>query len=501
MLVLVVVSTLSKVFGFARDIVLSNVYGAGAIPDAYLATLSIPDMFLDVFAHTAMIGFVPLAIDKLNRSRDELNSFATSVMKILLIIAALFALIMMLFPSAILELLAPGFEGTQRSLATGFLRVMSMTMLFRSLTSVFQSYLSTVKYFVPAAFLGIVLDVSIIAAIFVSKRFELTYLLPIGVVVGTVLQALFLSPFAIKKGFALKRNAPLFSKDLKALLVMSIPAMLSVGLMQISTLFNKALASGFAVGAITMLNHSSRISFFVENIIVASIVAVLYPLLSEYYVKGQTDMIKYSIGDAIDKIITFLLPASVGLAILAEPIIGLLFGHGLFTSENVKVTANLMTLQVIGILGIAIQTLLTRALFSMKKVKLSVLVSISLLVIYLSCSFVLSRIWGLYGIALGTGLSYTIGGLVYYLILNKTCGGLNVKITALTFAKAFFASAVMAAAVVGIRYFLPLHGAFGLVAAAGAGVVVYFVLAQLLSLKHASLKPLLRRFLRKRTST
>ena len=495
-LLLVVITTFSKLFGFLRDIVLTNNYGAGIVADAYLSVLSIPDMFLDLFAHTAMMGFVPLAICKLNSSRDEMNSFATSVLKLLLSGAAVLALVLTLFPGVMMNLLAPGFEGEQRALAMRFLRILSLTMLFRSITSVFQSYLSTVKYFVPGAFLGITLDISIIVAIVVSKRFDLVYLLPLGVVVGTLLQTLLMLPFAHKKGFRLRRKEATVRRDIKELLIMSVPALLAVGLLQISTLFNKALASNMEVGAITMLNHSGRISFFVENIIVSSIATVLYPLLSEHYVKGEMENIRIDIGNAIDKIITFLLPASVGLAMLSKPIISFLYGHGEFTAENVNTTATLMMLQVIGIVGIAVHTVLSRALFSMKKVKLSIAISLSLLAVFLGLSYTLSRVWGLYGIALATGTSYTVGGIVYYCVLNKICGGIHARRTGVTLLKAGIATAFMAAAVFAVTKFAPVGGLFNMSLTVMAGVVVYFALAAVIGLEQASLKPFIMRFAR-----
>lgn len=493
MLLLVIISLFSKLFGFARDIILSNSFGAGIVADAYLLTLSIPDMFLDLFANTAMMGFVPLAVEKLNSSRDEINNFSSSACKLLLAIALVFTAVLSLFPEIMINILAPGFEGEKRALAILFLRIISFTMLFRSITSVFNSYLSANKYFVPAAFLGITLDISIIIAIIVSSRFDLVYILPFGVLLGTVLQTLLLMPFSIKKGLRLKVHAPIFSKDMRNLLVMSIPAMFSVGLMQLSTIFNRALASEITTGAITMLNHSSKISFFVENIIVSSIATVLYPLLAEYHLTGRKDMIQNVLGDTIDKLITFLLPASVGLAMLSEPIIDFLFGNGQFTEENVKVTAVLMTLQVIGILGIAVQTLLTRALFSMKKIKLSIFISISLLITYVAISFALSRIWGLYGIALATGLSYTVGGIVYYVIVNKICNGINVKTTGIVFLKSSISCALMAVVVFLITNFLPISPLWNMILAVGAGVIVYFAAAQVLRLQHISIKPILNK--------
>lgn len=497
MIVLMIVSLVSKVCGFVRDIVLSNVYGAGAVSDAYLTTLSIPDMVFDLLTHAVMMGFVPLAIEKLNESRDELNRFSTSAFKCLFMVALFFSAFLAMFSDVIVHVLAPGFEGESRRLAISFLRIISVTLLFRSITSVFQSYLHVSKCFVPGAFLGITLDLSVILAIVISKRYDLIYLLPCGALFGAMAQTLLLFPFSIKNGLRLKAGTHLFSKEIKGLLILSIPAVFASGLLHISNLFHRALASGMTEGGITMLSNATKVSYSIENIIVASIATVLYPLFVEYHLKGQMDMIRNAISDAINKLITFLLPASVGLAVLAEPIIDILFGRGEFTDANVRTTAFLMTLSVFGMLGLAVQALLTRALFAMKMIKLSVATSISLLVVYLGSSYVFSYFWGLHGLAFAIGFSYMAGGVLYYVLLNRVCGGINAKSTGLTLLKAAVASIVMAVGVLLVMKFAPFSQTVKLVFSVGIGVILYFLLAQVVGLKHVSLQGVFKRLKRK----
>ena len=493
-LLLVLISCLSKLLGFARDIVLTNAYGASIVADAYIAMLSIPDMVLEVVANAVMVGFIPLAMAKLKESQEELNSFTGSIFKILLAMAILFVIVVLLFPQGIIRLLIPGFSGESLMLAVKFLRVMCFSLVFRSMASVFSSYLGTVKYFVPSAFIGVVLDCSIIACIFISKRLDLVDLLPWGVVLGTVLQMLVLLPFAFKKGLRLRLKAPAFSKDVRGLLVMSVPAVLSVCLMHFSSLYNKALASSLGEGGITMLNVASRMSFFVENIIVSSVVAVLYPLLSEYFLNKEEQMAKDAISGSIQKIIVFLLPATVGLALVSGPIIETLYGHGEFNDDSVRITARLMVYHVIGILGIAVQTILTRALFAMKRIKTSVAMSLSLLCVYLGCSYIFSELWGLEGIAVATGISYTIGGLAYYVTVFRICHGINLKKTGVVLLKSGLATALMAVAVLAVKWSGLSSGLFVLAFSVMAGVIVYFGMATVLNLDYVSIK----RFLRKK---
>ena len=264
-----------------------------------------------------------------------------------------------------------------------------------------------------------------------------------------------------------------------------------MGLMQISSVVNKALASNIATGGITMLNQASKISYFAENIVVASVVTVLYPLLSELYVKKDAVQFARSVENAIEKLVTFLTPVTAGLAFLSYPIINVLYGHGEFTDENVKTTAVLMMICSLGIVGIAVQTLLTRALFSMKKVKISAAISVSLLCVFIVLSVSFSKIYGLNGIAIGTALSYTIGGLTYYFVVRRLCPDMSCKRNLITLAKALLGSVLMLGAMFAVDRLLHCADITAIILLTAVGFTVYFVFAQIAGLKEMSIRSLI----------
>lgn len=490
MILLVIISCLSKVLGFTRDIVLTDIYGASSIADAYLATLSIPDMLLDLLANTTMIGLVPIAVEKIKHNDSSVNSFVNSVLKILLSVGVILVLLLVFFPGFVINILAPGFTGETKDIAILFLRIISLTILFRTVANIFNAFLNANKVFIPGAFLGIILDMMVILGILLSNRTDLIYILPLGAVLGTLAQMAFISPFTIKNGYHFQMKSSLWNEDIKSLLVMIIPASLSVGLMQISSIVNKALASNITTGGITMLNQATKISYFAENIVVASIVTVLYPLLSELYIKKDVVQFSQSIEDAVDKLITFLLPVTAGLAFLSFPIIDVLYGHGEFTEANVKTTAILMMISSLGIVGIAIQTLLTRALFSMKKVKLSAIISISLLCTFVFLSIAFSKIFGLNGIAIGTSVSYSIGGITYYCVMRKLCPEIDCIKNLKTFIKALFGSALMLIVMYGVNRWISCSNIIAVLLLTLVGFIVYLGFAQIADLKDMKIKSL-----------
>ena len=148
-------------------------------------------------------------------------------------------------------------------------------------------------------------------------------------------------------------------------------------------------------------------------------------------------------------------------------------------------------ISVIGIVGIAMQTLLSRTLFAMKKIKISAIISASLICVYICLSILFSRIFGLNGIAMGTALSYTFGGTVYYVILKKICPEFRYKANLITLFKTVGCTAVMLSIMFLIERIVSLSIISLTVLLAVSGAVVYFATAQFVHLKNASIQSFL----------
>ena len=493
---LAVIMLLSKGFGFARDVILADIYGATSIADIYITTLSIPEVIMDLLAQTITLGYIPITVGFLLSDEGRINQFTSSVLKLLLSVGIVFVLLFLLFPTGVIHVLAPGFTEGTGELAKEFLRIISLSILFRTVANILNAFLNANKCFVPGAFFGLILDVCIISSIYLSKWSGQLLWLPIGAVIGTVCQMVFLIPFAAKNQLSLDVKAPFICKETKQLVVMIVPAAMAIGVLQITAMVNKALASSLVDGGITMLNYSNKISYFTENIIVSSVATVIYPLLSEYSIQNRLDLFANELKNAINKLIVFLVPAACGLACISYEIIDFLFGHGAFTDDAVQQTAELMVLSVIGICGIGIQTLLTRAIFSLKRIKTSILTSLSLLISFVSLSVILSKLWGLKGIAIATGLSYNLGGIVYYIIINKICGDIGIKNNITVLIKSLVSSAVMVSLIILANRSLNIQGITYIVVSICLGVVVYFVMCNVLHVEEASISSIKKMLIR-----
>lgn len=495
---LAIVMCCSKVLGFARDIILADLYGATSVVDIFITSLSIPEVMMDILAQTVTLGYIPIAVGMMVDEGKSVNYFTNSVLKLMFIISLLFTLFFLAYPRTTISLLAPGFSGELENTAVLFLRVIAPVVVFRTVANIINAYLNVYKCFVPGAFFGIILDVCIIASIYISKLSELVVWLPLGALIGTIIQMAFVIPFSRKRGFSVNASASIITQETCKLLMMIVPAALATGVLQITAMVNKALASSIATGGISMLNYSNKISYFAENILVTAVATVLYPTLSELAATLRYEEFANELKSAINKLIAFLVPAACGLACLSYEIIDILYGHGAFTKEAVYQTSVLMTLSVIGICGIGIQTLLTRALFSMKRVKISIIVSISLLVTFVELSVLFSSLWGLEGIAVSTGVSYIIGGAVYYIVINCVCGNIGIRENAMTLLKTLLASAIMTVVILIVKHPLSsLPRVESLILLITIGIVTYFAVAQLLRIEEVSISKIKELFFKK----
>lgn len=481
--ILIGISCFSKILGFLRDAVLASIYGTSHMADVFFFSLSIPDFFFDMINNTIIIGFIPITTSLLlKKSEYDVNLFVSGTIKFVFLISLVFFILVLLFGDSFVSLFAPGFIGESYDLAVIFVKILVFSLIFKCFISVFSGYLNVKRVFYPPALTGIILDICIIISIFLSIRFSY-YLLPAFVVVASFLQFLLLLFYIKKQKIKFYISAPMFTKEHINMMKNVLPALISVSVLQISTLINRALASNIMEGGIAYLNYSSKMSFFAENIVVASLCTVLYPTLSTSFAKN--DLYKYceDLSKGIKKTIFFLIPVSVGLFLLSNPIIEILFKRGSFTDKDVLMTSLMMQLNIIGVLGIGLQTVFTRALFALKKINVVVINSLLMLFFSAVLSILLSKMFGLLGIALATGIVYTLGGLWYFISIYSIVKKIDVKDIFKYLVKIITVSSVMGIIIYFVRSLdFDVYASFVLSCIIGSSI--YFLLVKAFKLTH-----------------
>ncbi len=477
-LVLMLFTTLSKVLGFLREIILAYVYGASNISDAYLISQTIPITILSFVATGIATSYIPMYSNiKKDKSIELAEQFTNNIINLIFIICVVIMLIVLLFTTPLVKLFAAGFEGKTLRMAVLFTKISVVGICFSGVTYVFSSYLSIKNNFIAPILMGIPFNFFIITSIFMSNKINMI-ILPVGSVIAAVFQVLILIPFLKKHGY--KYSLVLNRKDeyLKKMIYLSIPVILGVSVNQINVLVDRTIASLVTIGGISALSYGNRLIQFVNDILIESLVTVIYPTMANMAAESNITGLKKSVSQAINGINLLVVPITIGIIIFAEPLVKLVFGRGAFDSQAISKTSSVMLFYSIGIVGFGLREILSRVFYSMQDTKTPMINAVIALVINIILSITLSKFLGIGGLALATSISAICCTLLLFISLRKKIGPFDIKEITVSLGKILCASLVMGLIVKFIYKLLlnSISGNLSLIVSIGIGALVYFVI-------------------------
>lgn len=487
-LILMVLTVLSKILGFGRELALSYTYGASTISDAYIISLSIPSVIYGMLVAGIVAGYIPM-YSKLKTQEGKLAAdvFTNNVQSLLLFVSTIVLTFGLIFTEPIVKIFATGFDAQTLQQTVQFTRLSFFAILFTGLVSVFSGYLQVNGQFVIPELLGFPLNISMILFVFISKG-RSPYLLVVGYVVGVIAKLLFMIPALIKTRYTHKLHMKFASKNIRNLAMISIPIMLGTSVNQINVLIDRTLASQLEVGGISALNYAETLNGFVQGIFVVSIVTVLYPMISQMVAAGNLEGVKKSISESLVSISLLVVPMTIGTMVFAKQVVTVLFGYGAFDEKAILNTSSALFFYSVGMIAIGFQNVLVKVFYSMEETKVPVMISAFGVAINISLNFVLSRYLGIGGLALATSLAAIVVTTLLFIKLRKKIGAFGMRATTFTFLKIFFASLVMGGlarlAYVLFTQFMGMTVAFLL--GVGVGAIVYVTLILLLNIQEVT---------------
>lgn len=475
-LILMIITIISKIFGFIRDITLSYFYGASNISDAYLISLTIPTIIFELIGIGINTSYIPI-YSSIEKERDYklAERFTNNIINIIIIICTIIILLVLLYTMPIVKLFASGFEDETLSLATRFTKISIFGIYFYSLIYILNGYLQSKNSFVVPALRGILLNLVIITAIVFSSKYGIAFL-SIGSLIAMAIQFVFLVPFAYKKGhkysFILDKN----DEYLKKMLYLAIPVIIGVSVNQINILIDRTIASRIAIGGISALNYASRLNGFIQGIFVLSIATVMYPMISKMAAENNMNGLKKSLSEAISLINLLVLPATVGAVLFAEPVVKLLFGRGAFDSQAILMTSDALFFYSIGMIGFGLREVLSRAFYSLQDTKTPMMNAAVAMGLNIVLNIILSKFLGIGGLALATSISAIFCTGLLFISLRKKIGPFGIKSIIISFIKILCSSLLMGL-IAKISYNILLNSIsqnLSLILSIGIGAFSYF---------------------------
>jgi putative peptidoglycan lipid II flippase len=347
----------SRLTGFIRDIFLAALLGAGPLAEIFVIAFRLPNLFRRLFAEGAFsAAFVPLFSKRLQQEgRTAALAFAGQICSVLLAALALFTLLAEIFMPALVLALAQGFAGDAEKfdLAVHYARISFPYLIFMSLMALFAAMLNAVNRFLAAALAPVLLNLVLIAAMAVlvldnggsvaaasADRRVLDYVI-YAVTLAGLAQFLCVFIAAWRAGLRAPLAAPVLSDDVRKVWRLAVPGILAAGIGQINLLVGTSIATGQA-GAAAWLYYADRLYQLPMGVIGVALAVALLPELARRLADGQEAGAREAQNIAVLAAGGLTLPASVGLMVLAQPIVTLLFERGAFTAADSAMTAQII---------------------------------------------------------------------------------------------------------------------------------------------------------------
>ncbi len=406
----------SRVLGFARDVILARWFGATAATDAFFVAFKIPNFLRRLFAEGSFsLAFVPVLSEYRERGdaaslKSLIDATAGTLMAVLLVITALG----MLAAPFIVSVFAPGFRADpeQLALASDMLRVTFPYLFFIAMTALAGGILNTLGRFALPALTPALLNVSLIlAAVLFSSWFaEPVRALAWGVLLAGVLQLGVQVPALARHG-VLPVPRPGFSHPgVRRIMKLMVPTLFGSSVAQISLLLDTLIASLLVAGSISWLYYADRLMEFPLGLFGVALSTVILPSLATLHARGSRLEFRATLDWAVLLGVVIGLPAAAGLAVLAEPVIVALFQYGAFAPEDVRMASLALMAYCLGLPAFIGVKILAPGFFSRQDTRTPVRIAVTALVVNMGLNvvFVLGITWHLAGGDFGAGLWATL---------------------------------------------------------------------------------------------
>ena len=437
-------SLTAKAAGLLRDRILASHFGAGSTLDIYYSAFKIPDLIFNLVVLGAVSSaLIPVFLEHYRVDREKAWRLAKNFLNISFAAVSVSAVIVFVFAGPLSAVIAPGFSGAAREILKNLLRVMLLSSLIFSLSAVMGSVLQALERFLAYSLAPIFYNAGIIVGALYfapwagSRGIDEIYGLGAGVVFGALLHLAVQLPPALAAGFRFGKLTASSSTRFRAsrfggffdfyddgfrkIFRLLIPRTLGLGAFSAGSAVINALASTMAVGSITAFNFANNLQFVPISVLGISVATVVFPKLSFHAAGNEKDFFLGKLKKALRWAFLMVAPLSLAMFVLRREIIGLIFTGGAFGGRNAELTASVLGIFMLGVIGHSLVPVMTRAFYALQNTKIPVTMSVLsiFLNIILGSFFTFVLGWGIKGLALSFSIAGNFNFLFLYVYFKK----------------------------------------------------------------------------------
>lgn len=482
--ILAIFTLISKILGFFREVLIASRFGAGVESDAFFIAQTATTIISSIFISSIRTTMIPvLSTIEAREGKKAKLLHTNNFLNIFILLTLLFILLIFVVAPYFIKILAVGFEEQQLKLAIMLTRLGLPIIFLSCLLNIFRGYLQSEMNFTEEGISPLAFNfVFIFYLLVLSNSFGIKGLMMANVV-AVLSQVLAQIPYLKRLGYRYDFYININDQYLKKVLSLIPPVLISVGVNDLNKIIDRSMASTLVEGSISALNYGNRLNSLVLGIFITTLSTVLFPLLSNEASKNNMESFKKMLRYGFNVIVLITVPATVGMIVLAEPIVRVAFQRGAFDAKATYLTTGALVFYSIGLVGMSLKPFINRVYYSMQDTKTPMINSLIAVSINIVLNLILIRYMAHKGLALATSISAIVSCALLLYHLRRKIGSLGIKSYITCSLKSISSAAIMG--VVAYFMYYSLNKAIGnsnigdfiaLVTAASTGALLYFAL-------------------------
>ncbi|WP_373489426.1 murein biosynthesis integral membrane protein MurJ [Blastomonas sp.] len=422
----------SRIFGFARDILLARVLGAGLAADAYQLAFRLPNTFRRLFAEGAFsVAFVPMVSRKMATEDGEAQAeaFTNDVLSVFIWVLLGFTGFAMLVMPGIVWLLARDYMQVDGKfdLAVLLSRITFPYLMLISIVALLSGILNARSRFGPGAFAPVLFNLVLIAGVLTGAWLRgdgdddriVVIVLSVAVALSGAAQLVYLWWCVRREGLRLRLSRPRLTPDVRELGRLILPATFGAGVYQISQLIDTFFATQLPQGSLTMLSMADRLNQMPLGIVGIALGTAILPSLSRSIATDDKAAASRIQSDAVELALLLTLPAAAALWVCAPAFVSAFFVGGRFTAENGAITAMVVQALVAGLPAYVLVKILTPGFFARRDTKTPVYTAAAALGFNVALILILIEPFGIVGLAAAGAGAAWLNTILLYVVLRR----------------------------------------------------------------------------------
>lgn len=473
---------LSKALGLVRNSMLTAYFGSGMESDSFLTASTLPTLLFDiVIGGVISASFIPVFNDIMSkRGKDDAMKFVNKFVTLILCISVLITILGIAFSGTLVSV-QTNYTGEKHALASQLTAIMFPMIIFTGLAFSFVGLLQSFGEYKIPSLISLVSNLAIILYyVLFGRRFGI-YGLAVTMVIAWSLQFLIQLPWIRKFGVRFRFDFGFKNEDIKNTLLLAGPMLVATWVQPLYSIVNQRFASNID-SAVTYIQQSNQLYIMVVGVFSFVVTNLIFPKLAKAVSRGDMDEAKKLTVSSIRSIVLVIAPLMTGFIILSKPITSIIYHYGKMTQIDINAISTLLKFYSVGMLGLGLNEVLSKAFFSMHDSKTPMRNSIISMAVNIALAFILYNIMSTNGLAVATACGSVTNAALNWVCIVRKYPDIIRKSDIVCMVKCVLSTLVMGVVVyflyrlIGGR-FAGLAGNFVICAVcAAAGVIVYGIL-------------------------